>query len=539
MQNTHGNGNDYVYDNIGNVTQSVPKSINSLTYDPFVNRTKTITMSSGNNMNFSYDGTERRVYKKDVVGSTTTEILYLHDGMNAIVERNKTGTPTEYIYGPTGIIAIKTTTSMHYVLKDHLGSTRVLVNTTDQPYALTTYDYSAFGTILTTPSSSEYLYTGQEWDQTSGLHNFKARMYDSDLMRFYGGDPAEQFTSPYSYVGNNSILYTDPSGEIVPFLAVVGIYTAIHVGVDAAQGRIDSWKDLGISAATGAVSGALAYSGFAGATPQAWQATTALDVAAAAGSAELSSRLPSKSFGSGPAGLTISPTFGFGSEGTSFGMDWSFSAGAGNGVVGISRGFSVTSGSSMANGLNGGFVRDGVFGGYAGKHSSLMLSSGRYANGSDADFNQTINTVRVTNGNFSLGFANDSWLGGGSDKGRTASVEIGWGSRIMGFNTYTSRGGEAIQDETAWNDTFWSKMGLLGPNPKGAYNNATVYGSAFYVGYRNHEQVYRAGINSPWVQDVIQNGWHRAPWVKAPYFPRGNYRTPFYGHFGTYNPFVY
>jgi hypothetical protein len=51
--------NYYTYDNIGNVTASVPKSVNSLTYDPFVNRTKTITMSGGNNMNFSYDGTAR------------------------------------------------------------------------------------------------------------------------------------------------------------------------------------------------------------------------------------------------------------------------------------------------------------------------------------------------------------------------------------------------------------------------------------------------------------------------------------------------
>jgi hypothetical protein len=77
VQNTDGSGNDYTYDNIGNVTASVPKSINSLTYDPFVNRTKTITMSGGNNMNFSYDGTERRVYKKDIVNSVTTEIRYL------------------------------------------------------------------------------------------------------------------------------------------------------------------------------------------------------------------------------------------------------------------------------------------------------------------------------------------------------------------------------------------------------------------------------------------------------------------------------
>jgi hypothetical protein len=109
--------------------------------------------------------TSRRVYKKDVVNSVTTEILYLHDGMNAIVERNKTGTPTEYIYGPTGIIAIKTPSSMNYVIKDHLGSTRVMINTTEQPYALTTYDYSAFGTILM--SRATMLITNDCWGASS------------------------------------------------------------------------------------------------------------------------------------------------------------------------------------------------------------------------------------------------------------------------------------------------------------------------------------------------------------------------------------
>jgi hypothetical protein len=78
VQNTDGSGNDYTYDNIGNVTASVPKSINSLIYDPFVNRTKTITMSSGNNMNFSYDGTERRIYKKDVVNSVSTDYVFIN-----------------------------------------------------------------------------------------------------------------------------------------------------------------------------------------------------------------------------------------------------------------------------------------------------------------------------------------------------------------------------------------------------------------------------------------------------------------------------
>ncbi|MBX7152055.1 RHS repeat-associated core domain-containing protein [bacterium] len=164
-------------------------------------------------MNMSYDGTERRVYRKDIVSGVTTEVLYLHDGMNAIVEKDKNGNSTEYVYGPTGIIFIKTATQTNFVLKDHLGSIRATINTAELPYAAVGYDYSAFGTILSTVSNSGYFYTGQEYDKTSGLHNFKARMYDSDLAMFYGTDPAGQYSSPYTYVGNNPVIRRDPSGN--------------------------------------------------------------------------------------------------------------------------------------------------------------------------------------------------------------------------------------------------------------------------------------------------------------------------------------
>jgi RHS repeat-associated protein len=226
--------------------------------------------------------TSRRVYKKDIVNSVTTEILYLHDGMNAIVERNKTGTPTEYVYGPTGIIAIKTPSSMNYVIKDHLGSTRVMINTTDLPYALTTYDYSAFGTILTTPPSSAYLYTGQEWDRTSGLHNFKARMYDGELGVFYGGDPREQFKSPYTYAGNNPILRNDPNGEIAPFLAAIIVGAVVGGFTGGAQAHMNDqgiWEGIGKGLLVGGVGGALG--GIA--NPAAWGGFQSVLVGAAEG----------------------------------------------------------------------------------------------------------------------------------------------------------------------------------------------------------------------------------------------------------------
>ncbi len=118
VKNVDGSAtNSYVYDQIGNITSSAPKSINALTYDPFVNRTKTSTMSNSNQMQMGYDGTERRVYKKDVTGAVVREQLYLYDGASPVIEKDKSGATTEYVYGASGIFAVKSAAT-----KTHLPS---------------------------------------------------------------------------------------------------------------------------------------------------------------------------------------------------------------------------------------------------------------------------------------------------------------------------------------------------------------------------------------------------------------------------------
>jgi len=67
-------------------------------------------------------------------------------------------------------------------------------------------------------------YTDQEKDET-GLMYYDARYYDADLKRFTSVDPVAvydlqraveagpQTLNPYSYVSNNPLKYTDPTGE--------------------------------------------------------------------------------------------------------------------------------------------------------------------------------------------------------------------------------------------------------------------------------------------------------------------------------------
>ena len=55
----------------------------------------------------------------------------------------------------------------------------------------TYYDYDALGKLIRTDTANEvkYQFTRQEYDEDE-LHNYRARLYDSDLGKFYAPDPA-------------------------------------------------------------------------------------------------------------------------------------------------------------------------------------------------------------------------------------------------------------------------------------------------------------------------------------------------------------
>ncbi|NUQ80677.1 MAG: RHS repeat-associated core domain-containing protein [Bacteroidetes bacterium] len=103
----------------------------------------------------------------------------------------------------------------------------------------------------------------------TGLMNYKARMYDPAIGRFYAMDPMGQTPSFYNYCGNNPISFTDPSGEIFGFddLAVayfighwIGVYTGYQIGKEAGA---DGWGLLAYSIGGGLIGG---YSALAGAS---------------------------------------------------------------------------------------------------------------------------------------------------------------------------------------------------------------------------------------------------------------------------------
>jgi RHS repeat-associated protein len=156
-----------------------------------------------------------------VVQTTLDTSTYTTSLLGVTAEQTPNGT-IGYTRLPTGeVLSRRTTTTRHYLLPDHLGSTQALVDHTGT--ITTRYDYTPYGRTTTTPLTTghidqPYRYTGQHQDPT-GLYKMGLRYYHPDQARWTQPDPAlpnDQlpFGNTYLYVGGNPINYIDPTGAI-------------------------------------------------------------------------------------------------------------------------------------------------------------------------------------------------------------------------------------------------------------------------------------------------------------------------------------
>ena len=124
-------------------------------------------------------------------------------------------------------------TYFYYIHDDQLGSSHVLTQgkqdgsvhsgiTYGEGDLLQRIEYTPFGTekfVLNPNLKFDPRYTGQEYDIETGLYYYKARYYDPKLSRFIQPDtivPSAknlQAYNRYSYVVNNPLKFTDPSGH--------------------------------------------------------------------------------------------------------------------------------------------------------------------------------------------------------------------------------------------------------------------------------------------------------------------------------------
>ena len=116
-------------------------------------------------------------------------------------------------------VAVATDGDVTWLIGDHLGSTTIAHNPTTgtQKQRFTPYGAPRDGNVTAT----EYGYTGQRADQSTGLMYYQARYYDPTLRRFTQPDTIipnplnPQDLNRYTYTRNNPVKYTDPSGHKV------------------------------------------------------------------------------------------------------------------------------------------------------------------------------------------------------------------------------------------------------------------------------------------------------------------------------------
>ncbi len=119
-----------------------------------------------------------------------------------------------YGLGPAAAIITRPNGSKEYQIADHLGTPRLTLDEQASPIAGA--DYGPFGEELAVagvPRREGYI--DRERDPETDLANFGLRGYDPDRGAFAAPEPLWPLmpsTSPYAYVGNNPLSWSDPSG---------------------------------------------------------------------------------------------------------------------------------------------------------------------------------------------------------------------------------------------------------------------------------------------------------------------------------------
>jgi RHS repeat-associated protein len=168
-------------------------------------------------------------------------------------------------------------TSVSYLLADHLGGTNVVTNASGS--VVQTLDYYPYGAprVKTGSDLSQREFIGEHYDESSGLNYLNARYYDGSRGGFISQDPVfweigvtedgravlaePQLQNSYSYAANNPLRFRDPDGRFIPQAIVLGTIFGGTVGVinqgyaDVRSGGFSGWGAYRDAFGTGAAVG--------------------------------------------------------------------------------------------------------------------------------------------------------------------------------------------------------------------------------------------------------------------------------------------
>ena len=207
----------YTYTNNGELLAKTENGqVTSYTYDVLGNLKK-VVLPSGTMIDYLIDGHNRQIGKK-VDGLFQQGWLY-KDALNPIAELDSNGNiVSRFVYASrTNIPDLMIKAEITYrIISDHLGSPRLVVNTSDGT-VVQAIEYDEWGNVLsdTNPGFMPFAFAGGLHDRDTKLVRFGARDYDPEIgrwtskdpIRFGGGDP-----NLYGYVLNDPLNFIDYEG---------------------------------------------------------------------------------------------------------------------------------------------------------------------------------------------------------------------------------------------------------------------------------------------------------------------------------------